>query len=198
MFPAIVNFTNGKDLLVARIFQKPFIKQPNTYFMATLFILIPFKKKQLNMLKDLPPQADSFALEFAGLKNKNIGENIGATIDGGISVVYADSDFTVGEDDYIIVFAHGAKQAPSKLYSNDPSLSVSVSEVIAKLEATGAQHAEKILFMCCFSALEGHIAITWKDRHEDQVVYGGSSAISNLYSSTRTQIKSCCLALFEV
>lgn len=163
--------------------------------MATLFILIPFPQNQLDMHKDLPPQADQFEQEFAGLTNKKIGENIGAEIKDGISVVYVDTDFTVSDEDYIIVFAHGAKDVPSKLYSNDPSLSVTVSNVISKLEQADAQEAQKILFMCCFSSLTGHIAATWKKKHKSQVVYGGNAAISNLYSATRTQIRACCAAL---
>jgi len=166
--------------------------------MATLFILIPFKENEVIKTKDLPKDAIDFRDQFALMSNKRIGENIGSDVTGGISVVYLDTRFTVTANDFIIVFAHGASTVADKLYSNEPQLQTATGVVITQLEAAQAQTAAKILFMCCFSALAGHIAVTWKARYRNQVVYGGDAAISNLFSATRTQIKSCCLALFKL
>jgi hypothetical protein len=166
--------------------------------MATLFILIPFRENDIIKTKDLPKEAIAFRDEFATMSNKRIGDNIGETVAGGISVVYLDSRFAVTADDFIIVFAHGSDLVADKLYSNDPRLQTPTADVIAQLEAGRAQTARKILFMCCFSALPGHIAVTWKAKYRAQVVYGGNAAISNLYSATRTQIRACCLALYTL
>ncbi|WP_118973217.1 hypothetical protein [Taibaiella koreensis] len=166
--------------------------------MAKLFIFIPFEENEVDKSKDLPEQAIEFAGTFAKMSNKRIGENIDAEIREGIEVVYLDSDFTVSAADYIIVFAHGSKNTAGKLYSNDPQLSVATSIVIDQLKEAQAQRAQKILFMCCFSALAGHVAAAWKGEYRNQVVYGGDAAISNLYSATRTQIRACCKALFQL
>lgn len=162
--------------------------------MAKLFIFIPFNEGLLNKSVDLPKDAIQFQTEFAGMTNRRIGENINADI-ARIEVVYANTAFTVTAADYIIVFAHGDKDIANTLYSNTPKLTTPVATAITKLESVGAQNALKILFMCCFSGLAGHIAVTWKTRYRAKVVYGGDAAISSLYSGTRTQIKACCLAL---
>lgn len=35
--------------------------------------------------------------------------------------------------------------------------------------------------MCCYSALNDHIAQAWKNDYRGHAVYGGDSAISNLF-----------------
>lgn len=164
--------------------------------MAKLFIFMPFNKAQLQQQQDLPPQAMDFYNTFQTVTNKRIGDNIGAEISS-VEVVYADSAFTVTDKDYIIVFAHGGKDS-NDLSSNIPQVFVSEKVVMDRLSQKKAYNAQKILFMCCYSALNDHIAQAWKKNYRGQTVYGGDSAISNLFSATRTQIKTCCLALFEV
>ncbi|MCW3464737.1 hypothetical protein [Chitinophaga nivalis] len=165
--------------------------------MPTLFVFIPFNQHELSPTKDLPLQANELYLAFQAVSNKRIGENIGALISS-VQVVYLDSQFTVTNQDYIIVFAHGSKDAKNWLFSNVPPLEIKATDAMNVLIASSANKAVRILFMCCFSSLDGHIGQLWEAKYPNQTIYAGNAAISNLFSATRTQIRSCCLALFEL
>ncbi|MCW3465940.1 hypothetical protein [Chitinophaga nivalis] len=169
--------------------------------MSKLFVFIPFKKSKLDMGKDLPPQAIDFQNTFNKVSSKLIRENINATIDS-LEVVYSGTKFTVTKDDYIIVFAHGSKKTSDKLFSNEPDLEVTTDAVIKELVTCKANTAKRILFMCCYSAVttdsKKHVAVLWKEKYPNQVVYGGDDAISYLFAATSTQIRACCIALFTI
>ena len=165
--------------------------------MSNLYVFIPFNKNDLNSSKDLPEQAYKLQSKFNTVSNKRIGENIGVEISN-VSVVFMDTEFNISPNDYIIVFAHGNETNANNLYSNDPDLVVEATDVIEKLEGVAAYTAIKILFMCCYSALENHIAQVWLGNYNEQTIYGSDNDISKLFGATRNQIKDCCLALYEL
>ena len=160
--------------------------------MPNLVILIPFKA---DPECDLDQNATEMQQFFNSIENHRLGENVGATVDA-INIVYQPDEYECAEGDYVIIFAHGGEDDTE--LSNNQGQTISMDGAITELEAIGAQNTTRVLCMCCYSALEGHIGAVWKGDHEDQETYGGSSAIANLYSSTRTQIRAVCLALFEL
>jgi len=100
--------------------------------------------------------------------------------------------------DFVILFAHGAPD-DTRLWNNVPGVAaVTLAQATGQLNAIGAANTARVLFMCCFSALANHIAATWKQANPQQSTFGGNAAISNFYSSTRTQIRSICAALYEL
>lgn len=165
--------------------------------MANLYILIPFEKDKLEASEDLYSDALDLQTTFNTIANKRIGENIGVECTN-VYIVFIDSNFSVEAEDFIIVFAHGSKNHPNNLYSNNPLLEINTVAVTKKLNEAKAATASKILFMCCFSAKENHIGQVWKANHRNQTVYGSEDAISNLFSATRSQIRKCCAALSQL
>jgi hypothetical protein len=161
--------------------------------MSRIIILLPFQKKTQSDLWLSATELRTFFYE-EGTSTK-IGENIGADVEG-IDIIYLTDNYDCNHGDYVIVFAHGA-DSNTNLYDNKGGVTSSLA-VRKKLDIIQAQRVEKVLFMCCYSALDNHIARVWKKANQGQTVYGGNSAISNLYSATRTQIRTICFALREV
>jgi hypothetical protein len=160
--------------------------------MPNLIIVIPFNP---DIDCDLDISATEMQTFFNSIVNHDLGDNIGSQINN-INIVYQNTQYVCAAADYVIVFAHGGKDDSD--LSNNQGQVTTMANAIDKLIDIGAQHTARMLFMCCFSGLANHIADVWKDQHADQETFGGNSAISNLYSSTRTQIKSVCLALYEL
>lgn len=160
--------------------------------MPNLSILIPFDPDQRS---DLDQGAAELKKSYDSIENHFLGQNIGAEIDG-ISILYRATKHRCTSNEYLIVFAHGGKAETG--LSNNQGQAATMREVTSLLANIGAANSKKILFMCCYSALRGHIADKWKSDFTNQEVYGGDSVISNLFSSTRTQIRAVCAALFQL
>jgi hypothetical protein len=160
--------------------------------MPNLVIVIPFNA---DATCDLDISATEMQTFFNGIANHYLGNNLGSQINN-INIVYQDTQYNCAAADYVIVFAHGGKE-DSEL-SNNRGQVITMDNAINKLTDIDAQNTERLLCMCCFSGLPDHIGAVWKDQHAAQETFGGDSAISNLYSSTRTQIKTVCLALFQL
>lgn len=161
--------------------------------MGKLIFLIPFSVRAQSDLLANAEELKTFFEKPTTLKK--IGENVGATIDA-IEIKFLDDDSTCYDDDFVIVFAHGSNK-DTKLYDNQGN-STTMAKTIEKLVDMDADEAQKVLFMVCYSALQGHIAPVWKAKVPNQTVYGGSQVIANLYSSTSSQIYSICKALTKV
>lgn len=123
------------------------------------------------------------------------GENIGAKIER-IHLVYLGNNLVLDRGDYMIVFAHGGEDDTD--LSNNMGSKSTMNAVIEKLKAMEADNAEKILFMTCFSALEGHIAPEWKRQNPKQSVFGTDRASSNLWSRGKSGIRAICMALSAI
>ena len=160
--------------------------------MSDLVIVIPFTADPDCDLDQMAEQMQAF---FNSIQNHRLGENVGADIDN-IDIVYQPTPYQCAADDYVILFAHGA-QDRTTLYNNQGQ-QISMANATAKLTAINAQQTTRVLFMCCYSGLAGHIGANWKIANPGQETFGGDSAISNLYSSTRTQIYAVCAALFPL
>jgi hypothetical protein len=160
--------------------------------MSNLVILIPFKA---DTCCDLDQGAAEMKDFFDGIDNHRLGDNIGAQINN-IHIIHKATSYTCAMDDYVILFAHGGKEDSD--LTNNRKQTITMTDAIIKLTAIGAQNAVRLLCMCCFSALEGHIAAKWKAGHKRGETYGGNCAISNLYSSTKRQIYSVCAALYRL
>lgn len=160
--------------------------------MPNLVIVIPFTA---DPDCDLDQSAEEMQNFFNSIANHLLGENVGATVDN-IVIVYEPTAYQCAAGDYVILFAHGGEEDTD--LSNNQGQTITMDDAIAKLTAIGAQNTVRALFMCCFSGLAGHIGDTWKNGHPNQMTFGGNSAISNLYSATRTQIRAVCLALYEL
>lgn len=160
--------------------------------MPDLIIVIPFAPDQDC---DLDRGATDMKVFFDKINNHRLGEHIGAEING-IVIAYKDDDVECEDGDYVILFAHGAEHT-STLYNN-VGQEITMEDALEELTAIRAQTAERVLFMCCYSAREDHIGRVWKDDHEDQATFGGEHDIATLYSATRTQIKTVCFALHEI
>lgn len=160
--------------------------------MPDLIIVIPFTA-------DANCDLDQYAMEiqqfFNQITNHNLGENIGTEIDH-IRIVHKPTDFSCNNGDFVILFAHGSREATA-LYNNQGEM-ITMDKAIAKLISIHAHKAKRLLFMCCYSGLDGHIGSVWKGNNSAQETLGGNTDISNLYTSTRTQIRSVCGALFEL
>lgn len=160
--------------------------------MPNLIIVIPFK---VDPDCDLDESATKMQTFFGSIANHHLGENVGADIDN-IVIVHQPTRYRCAAGDYVILFAHGAKEN-TNLYNNQGQ-QITMVNAIKKLTTIEAQNATRLLCMCCFSGLVGHVGTIWRANHADQETYGGDSAISNLYSSTRTQIYAVCKALYEL
>jgi hypothetical protein len=162
--------------------------------MPDLVILIPFAP---NPKCDLDQQAAGLQAFFDQIDNHRIGPNVDAQITN-VIVLHKGINHQCAAGDFVLLFAHGA-QDDTRLWNNVPDVApVTLAEATGQLNAIGAANTTRILFMCCFSALANHIAAIWKQTYRQQSTFGGDAAISNLYSSTRTQIYSICAALHQL
>ena len=160
--------------------------------MADLVIVIPFTADPNCDLDQSAAEMQNF---FNSIQNHVLGQNVGAQIDS-INIVYEPDAYQCAAGDYVILFAHGGQDDTD--LSNNQGQTITMDDAIAKLDAINADQVARVLFMCCFSGLAGHIGATWKAAHPAQQTYGGNSAISNLYAATRTQIRAVCLALYAL
>jgi hypothetical protein len=160
--------------------------------MPNLVIVIPFTA---NPQCDLDQSATEMQQFFDSIVNHQLGMNVGTAINN-IVIVHEPTPYQCSVGDYVLLFAHGAKKDSD--LSNNQGQVITMDNTIAKLTAIGTQNTARLLCMCCFSSLQGHVGSAWKNAHTTQETYGGDSAISNLYSSTRTQIRKVCAALFEL
>jgi hypothetical protein len=161
--------------------------------MANLVIIIPFTA---DPDCDLDNEANNLLNFFQNLRGNAasvpLGANVGVNISN-INIVYPETNHAVAEGDYVILFAHGGQD--DSALTNNMGQSITVDAAAALLAAKMAQNAAKLLCMCCYSALQTHIAQVWRAEHPQQQTYGSDSAISNLYSSTRQSIRAVCAAL---
>lgn len=160
--------------------------------MADLVIVIPFAA---NKQCDLDQTATEMKTFFDSITNHELGSHVDAEI-AKLRIVNKDDSVKCKGGDYVILFAHGAKES-TKLYDNLGG-SISMGDTIEKLAALDAHKAERVFFMCCYSAREGHIGCEWKAGHEDQTTFGGEKDIAKLWSATRKQIYNVCVALHEI
>jgi len=160
--------------------------------MPDLVIVIPFNA---DANCDLDQGAADMQTFFNSITNHVLGENVGAAINS-INIVHQPTQYQCAAGDYVILFAHGGEE--DSVLSNNRGETITMNGAIAKLTAINAGAAARVLFMCCFSGLAGHIGTQWKATHGAQETYGGNSAISNLYSVTRTQIRAVCAALYPL
>lgn len=160
--------------------------------MSNLVILIPFNP---DPDCDLDLQATTMQEFFDSIANHRLGDNVGAEIDN-INIIYRLTPYACAEDDYVIIFAHGGPEN-SDLANNQGQVT-SMADAITKLEAIEAQNTQRLLCMCCYSRMEGHIGAVWKAQYGKQETFGGNKDIATLCSNTRTQIRAVCLALSEL
>ncbi|ANE75142.1 MULTISPECIES: hypothetical protein [Dickeya] len=160
--------------------------------MPNLVIVIPFTA---DVNCDLDRGATDMRNFFNSIANHNVGENIGTQINQ-IDIVYRNTVYNCANGDYVIVFAHGGDN--NTVLANNQGQTITMNNTIGLLENIGVNNTARVLFMCCFSGVQGHIARVWKARHPAQQTYGGNGVIANLYSSTRTQIRAVCAALGQL
>lgn len=160
--------------------------------MPDLVIVIPFNANQES---DIDTGAADMQNYFNTAESKFIGQNVGSDI-GKIEIAHLPTPHTCAIGDYVIVFAHGGWNSTN--LTNNKNGVTSLNDTMAKLAEIRAERAARILFMCCFSGLDGHIASVWKAANPNQHIYGGSDVISYLYKSTRKGIIGVCLALSEI
>ena len=114
-----------------------------------------------------------------------------------VEIVYATDSYSCTADDFVILYAHGGKE--ETYLSNNQGQTMAMREALNLLEGIDAQVAQRVLFMCCFSASGGHVAERWKKKHAHQSTFGNTEAISNLFSATRSGlIRGVCVALQEL
>ena len=160
--------------------------------MPNLVILIPFDP---DPECDLDQSATQMMDFFNSIQNHLLGENVGAVV-ASIDVVFLGTDYQCQPGDYVIIFAHGA--AEDSELSNNQGQTATMDEAIAELAQIGAQNAARLLCMCCYSGSPQHIGPVWRAANPNQPTYAGACPISNLYSTTRTQIRAVCAALLPL
>lgn len=159
--------------------------------MSNLIIYIPFNQDN-NC--DLDTGASEMRDFFGQIQNHVLGENVNRQINN-INILYLNDHYNCAADDVVILFAHGSNNRTDLVNNIDQT--INMPQAISNLEQIGAQRAFRVLFMCCFSSLDDHIADRWKRTHNRQT-YGSNTVIGNLYSSTRTTITRVCAALQEL
>ena len=162
--------------------------------MANLIIVIPFKPDESC---DLDQMSSDFQKALAASSKKSLPENVAAEVQE-IKIIYRNDDYTCEKEDVVICFGHGGED--NSTLSNNQGQSITATETIQKLEAIGAQNTRRLLFMCCYSAMEGHLAPQWKSKYPSQTTFGGPADIARLYAGpTRSGLfTGVCTALLEV
>jgi hypothetical protein len=160
--------------------------------MANLIILIPFPA---NPNCDLDQGAADLQQRFNLMPpDPVLGDNVNREIHS-VVILNFGSQYACGPDDCVILFAHGG-QLDTGL-SNNQGANITMNNAIQALAQIGAGTTARVLFMCCFSALDGHIAAVWAAGYPNQSTFGGFAAIATLFNATRHGIRGVCLALGE-
>ncbi|CAE7562195.1 trmH [Symbiodinium sp. CCMP2456] len=162
--------------------------------MVNLIILIPFAADE-NC--DLDQMSSAFQRDLADSSKKSLPENVSAEVKE-IKIVHSSDTYTCSEEDVVIVFGHGGKDNAD--LTNNQGQRATAKKTLEMLETMEAQTTRRILFMCCYSAMEGHLAHKWKAKYPTQMTFGGLADIASLYNGpTRSGLfTGVCKALTEV
>ncbi|CAE7341691.1 trmH [Symbiodinium microadriaticum] len=144
--------------------------------MVSLIILIPFAADE-NC--DLDQMSSTFQSDLADSSKKSLPENVSAEVKE-IKIVHSSDTYTCSEEDVVIVFGHGGKDNAD--LTNNQGQRATSKKTLEMLETMKAQTTRRILFMCCYSAMEGHLAHKWKAKYPSQMTFGGLADIASLYN----------------
>ena len=161
--------------------------------MANLIIAIPFRP---DPACDLDQMAKQFQEQHATSSMKELPENVEADI-AEIRIVYQGDRYACAESDVVIAYGHGGDDNAD--LTNNQGQRVSSAAVMKMLEDIGAQKTKRLLFMGCYTAMEGHVAPSWKARHR-QKTFGGLKDVATLFQGPLRSGKftGVCKALVEV
>ena len=150
----------------------------------------------VNLIIFIPFEADENC-DLADSSKKSLPENVSAEVKE-IKIVHSSDNYTCSEEDVVIVFGHGGKDNAD--LSNNQGQRATAKKTLEMLETMKAQTTQRILFMCCYSAVEGHLAQKWKAKYPTQMAFGGLADIASLYNGpTRSGLfTGVCKALTEV